>query len=97
MDTDGDGLTDTAESGLGVAQVAPGDADTDGDGLKDAYETAIDGNANDGFVVSEGVTDVLARAGASQRAGARRDHGLRGFHCGGHDAFRGRLGQHAGS
>ena len=59
VDSDNDSVNDIDENGLGVAQVAPGDADTDGDGLKDAYETAIDGNINDGFVVNEGVTDPL--------------------------------------
>ncbi|MCB1382271.1 MAG: tandem-95 repeat protein [Notoacmeibacter sp.] len=61
-DSDNDGLSDNAENGLGVAMVAPGATDADGDGLKDAYELAIDGNANDGFVVSEGVTDPLLAA-----------------------------------
>ncbi|MEO1794328.1 MAG: hypothetical protein AAFU50_06960, partial [Pseudomonadota bacterium] len=63
-DSDNDGINDVDENGLGVAQVAPNDADADGDGLKDAYETAIDGNINDGFVVNEGVADPTNSAGA---------------------------------
>ncbi|MEL7274455.1 MAG: DUF4347 domain-containing protein, partial [Pseudomonadota bacterium] len=64
-DSDGDGVDDVDENGLGVAQVAPNDADADGDGLKDAYENAIAGNntqANDGFVVNEGVANPLSAA-----------------------------------
>ncbi|MEO1206350.1 MAG: Ig-like domain-containing protein [Pseudomonadota bacterium] len=59
LDSDGDGIGDSAENGLGAAFPAPGQGDTDGDGLKDVYETVIDGNVNDGFVVNEGVTDPL--------------------------------------
>jgi len=55
-DSDGDGVNDIDENGLGVAYAA---GDTDGDGLADVFEAAIDGNVNDGFVVTEGVTDVL--------------------------------------
>jgi len=56
-DSDGDGITDTVESGLGVIQVAPGDADTDGDGLKDAYEAVLSGTANDStLIVNDGIT-----------------------------------------
>ncbi len=58
-DSDGDGTADVFENGLGVAPVSPTQGDADGDGLKDAFETVIDGNANDGFVVNEGVTDPL--------------------------------------
>ena len=57
--SDGDGTADVFENGLGVAPVSPTQGDADGDGLKDAFETVIDGNANDGFVVNEGVTDPL--------------------------------------
>ncbi len=64
-DSDDDGLTDNAENGLGQAEIVDGtvsDAttDADGDGLFDQYETAIDGNTNDGFVVNEGVADPLS-------------------------------------
>ncbi len=64
-DSDNDGLIDNAENGLGQAEIANGtlsDAttDADGDGQFDQYETAIDGNANDGFVVNEGVTPLPA-------------------------------------
>ena len=51
---------DVDESGLGVAYAA---GDTDGDGLADVFEVAIDGDANDGFVVNEGVIDPLATGG----------------------------------
>jgi VCBS repeat-containing protein len=60
LNSDNDALTDNQENGLGVAQPAANAADTDGDGLKDVYETAIDGNANDGFVVNEGKTPLPA-------------------------------------
>ncbi len=60
LDSDNDGTSDNAENGLGVAMVAPGDADTDRDGLKDAYESVLDGAVDDGFVVNEGVTSALA-------------------------------------
>ncbi len=57
MDSDGDGNNDFAENGLAVSFPSPLQGDADHDGLKDAYETAIDGNANDGFVVNEGITN----------------------------------------
>ncbi|MGI9406963.1 MAG: DUF4347 domain-containing protein, partial [Hyphomicrobiaceae bacterium] len=66
-DSDGDGVSDNDENGLGQAAIANGtlsDAanDADGDGLFDQYETAIDGNDNDGYVVNEGVADPLTAA-----------------------------------
>ncbi|MEM1038997.1 MAG: DUF4347 domain-containing protein, partial [Pseudomonadota bacterium] len=68
-DSDGDGISDNAENGLGQTEIASGtlsDAatDVDGDGLFDQYETAIDGNANDGFVVNEGVSNPAASGSA---------------------------------
>jgi len=64
LDSDGDGDNDNAENGLGQTVITNGTLstttnDADGDGLFDQYEDAIDGNNNDGYVVSEGVTDVL--------------------------------------
>ncbi|MEL6374520.1 MAG: DUF4347 domain-containing protein, partial [Pseudomonadota bacterium] len=55
-DSDGDGLTDNAENGLGQAAIANGTLsnatnDADGDGLFDQYEN--NGGNNDGFVVNE--------------------------------------------
>ena len=57
-DSDGDGIDDATESGLGVPlQTGLSDAstDADGDGLFDVFETAIDMATNDGFVVNEGI------------------------------------------
>ncbi|MEM1192792.1 MAG: Ig-like domain-containing protein, partial [Pseudomonadota bacterium] len=64
--SDNDGLSDAAENGLGqTIQTGPSNAmtDADGDGLFDVFENAIDGNTNDGFDVSEGVTDPLNTGG----------------------------------
>ncbi len=62
LDSDNDGRTDNQENGLGVAMVSglsTAANDADGDGLFNVYETAIDGTVNDGFVVSEGITNPL--------------------------------------
>ena len=64
LDSDGDGIFDNNENGLGQPEIAGGTLSTsandeDGDGLFDQYETAIDGDSNDGFVVNEGVSDPL--------------------------------------
>ena len=62
LNSDNDALTDNQENGLGVAMVSglsTAANDTDGDGLFDVYETAIDGDSNDGFVVNEGVTNPV--------------------------------------
>ena len=62
LNSDNDALTDNQENGLGVAMVSGLSTlanDADGDGLFDVYETAIDGDANDGFVVNEGVTNPV--------------------------------------
>lgn len=68
-DSDGDGADDGAENGLtpGIQTgLSTAMTDADGDGLFDVFETAIDGNTNDGFVVNEGVTDPLtAQANAN--------------------------------
>ena len=63
LNSDNDALTDNQENGLGVAMVSGLSTalnDADGDGLFDVYETAIDGNANDGFVVNEGKVPLPA-------------------------------------
>ncbi len=65
-DSDGDGLDDASENGLNIALqtgLSTSLNDADGDGLFDVFETAIDGNANDGFVVNEGIADPLNTAG----------------------------------
>ncbi|MEO0612205.1 MAG: Ig-like domain-containing protein, partial [Pseudomonadota bacterium] len=65
-DSDNDRLSDAAENGLGqTIQTGPSNAmtDADGDGLFDVFENAIDGNPNDGFDASEGVTDPLNTGG----------------------------------
>ncbi|MEO1596892.1 MAG: hypothetical protein AAFS02_16755, partial [Pseudomonadota bacterium] len=61
-DSDNDGSDDGAENGLtpGIQiGLSSNTTDVDGDGLFDVFETAIDGNDDDGFVVNEGVTDPL--------------------------------------
>ncbi len=55
-DSDDDGILDIDENGLGVTFVA---GDVDGDGLADVFELAIDGNANDGFIVTENIDDLF--------------------------------------
>ncbi len=67
-DSDGDGVDDGAENGLAAGiqtGLSTSATDADGDGLFDVFENAIDGNASDGFVSNEGVTDPLIAA-ASQ-------------------------------
>jgi VCBS repeat-containing protein len=62
LNSDNDALSDLAENGLGITAVAANAADTDNDGLKDVFETAIDGNINDGFKVNEGELPLPASA-----------------------------------
>ncbi|MEM9733691.1 MAG: DUF4347 domain-containing protein, partial [Pseudomonadota bacterium] len=64
VDADGDGRGDQFENPGPDTIPGTGDEflefqDADGDGLLDAFETSIDGNTTDGFVVNEGVTDPL--------------------------------------
>ena len=63
IDSDNDGINDADEAGHGEALIPNGtlsDAttDADGDGLFDVFETALDGDANDGFVVNEGISPL---------------------------------------
>jgi len=56
-DADNDGADDAAEAGHGEALITNGtlsDAttDADGDGLFDVFETALDANTNDGYMIS---------------------------------------------
>ena len=64
LDSDGDSISDNDENGLNQIAIPNGTLsnatnDEDGDGLFDQYETSIDGNTNDGYVVNEGVNDPL--------------------------------------
>jgi len=63
-DSEGDGTDDGAENGLSsVIQTGLSDTstnDTDGDGLFNVFETAIDADAGDGYVVNEGVNTPSA-------------------------------------
>jgi hypothetical protein len=62
-DSDNDGTNDADEAGHGESLIANGTLstagnDADGDGLFDVFETALDGAANDGFVVNEGISPL---------------------------------------
>ncbi len=62
-DSDNDGIDDAAEAGHGEELIANGTLsnaanDVDGDGLFDVFDLAIDGDANDGYVVNEGISPL---------------------------------------
>jgi len=64
LDSDGDGDSDNDENGLNQTAISNGTLSTssndiDSDGLFSQFEDAIDGDSSDGYIVNEGVTNVL--------------------------------------